>query len=49
MLNNPIYRQEQYRFSEVEDMVQEQILYEDLDKKYSDTERECIATLNQFF
>jgi len=52
ILNNPIYREENYRIDEVEEVIQEMILYEEdevAEKNYSDTERECIASLNQFF
>jgi len=49
VLNNQIYREENYRINEVEEVIQEMILYEEddvADKNYSDTERECIASLN---
>ena len=52
VLDNPIYREDKYRIDDVEEMIQEQILYEedeDAGKKYSETELECIASLNQFF
>ena len=40
------------RISDVEELIHEQILYEEeeeVGKKYSETELECIASLNQFF
>ena len=51
ILDNPVYREYKHRFEDVEEMVVEQILYEDDDqeKKMSASEMECIASLNQFF
>ena len=52
VLDNDIYREDKYRIDDVEEMIQEQILYEEEEeagKKYSESELECIASLNQFF
>ena len=49
VLDNEIYREHKYRMEDVEEMVQECILYEEeesQEKKYGDAELECIATLN---
>ena len=48
-MDNDIYRENKYRISDVEDMILEQILYEEEeieDKQYSNAELECIASLN---
>lgn len=52
ILDNDIYRENKYRMTDVEEMILEQILYEEdeiAEKKYSNNELECIASLNQFF
>lgn len=54
VLDNQIYREDNYRIEDVEEMIQEQILYEDEEeegdaasgKKHSDAELECIASIN---
>jgi len=49
ILDNESYKEHKYRLNDVEEMVQETILYEEEnnnEKKFSDSELECIATLN---
>ena len=51
VLDSEIYREYKYRQEDVEQIIQELIIYEDEDteKRYDQNELECIATLNQFF
>jgi hypothetical protein len=48
ILDNPIYREYRHRMDDVEEMIQEQIMYEDDQegRKPSEAEKECIASLN---
>ena len=49
VLDNNTYREYHHRIDDVEEMIQEQILYEDdelAEKKFTDAEMECIASLN---
>lgn len=49
ILDNELYRENKYRIGDVEDMILEQILYEEEaveEKQYSNYELECIASLN---
>ena len=49
VLNNEVYREYNHRRSDVEEMINEAILYEEdetAEKKYSDAELQCIATIN---
>ncbi len=49
LLNNNIYQEDNYKIDEVEEMIEEQIKYEEeeiADKKYTEKELACIANLN---
>ena len=49
VLNNEIYREYKYRYEDVEQVIRENIMDDEGDNKFSDAERECIASLNTFF
>ena len=49
LLNNDIYKEQNYKIDEVEEMIDEQIKYEEdeiADKGYTEKELACIAKLN---
>ena len=51
-MNNKTYKEYKYRMDEVENMIVEQILYnqdENQDIYNREYEMECVASLNQFF
>jgi glycerol-3-phosphate cytidylyltransferase-like family protein len=52
VLDNKIYREHKFRLQDVEDMVQQAILYDEGDQEgqgHDEYEMECLASLNQFF
>lgn len=48
VLNNKVYQEHKFRREDIEDMVQQAILYDD-DQPHDEYEMECLASLNQFF
>ena len=49
VMANETYRQGKYRYEDVQQMVEETIMYEEEESKYTEQELECISSLNQYF